>query len=337
MRKIILFVFIIFVTSIFYVLHSERTDVSEFSDQRNSTCACAKSVEKLLEAQEANILVPGSISKEYRVKKEALITDKILEEALQCTCASKLQARALNRKIISETPVDLDLAVASDDVIILTPAIASRGCKTIMEMEYKFSRPMNFKQAQNLFRNYAAGVGANAILLTSYEQSIGASAKILQCRRDKLKLEQKLFTNSEFKYVDGNVFDPITGLTWQQCSRGQTQVKEACVNDAKVSTFSSAKKYCLALKPIKRRRWRLPEVEELHTLVQKENGIDAKIDATFFPTTPAEVFWTQTPYWDKKAVMAVDFDSGNKIAYNKELNGYTRCVINVISDVTNPE
>ena len=228
------------------------------------------------------------------------------------------------------------MAISSEDVIILTPSVASKGCKTILELEYKFNRPMNFKQAQNLFRNYAAGLGANAILLTSYEQTLGASAKILQCRKDKLKLEQKLFSNSEFKYVDENVFDPITGLTWQQCSRGQTQVKETCVNDAKISTFNSAKKYCLSLKPIKRRRWRLPEVEELFTLVQKENGIDAKIDPNFFPLTQAEVYWTQTPYWNNNAVMAVDFDSGKKIAYNKELNGYTRCVINIISDYLNP-
>ena len=81
-KLLIYFIILLFLFFSFVVYSEKPDDITDYSRSNEKTCACARSVEKLIAAQEANISEPGKISKEYRVKKEAYIDKKTLEEAL---------------------------------------------------------------------------------------------------------------------------------------------------------------------------------------------------------------------------------------------------------------
>jgi hypothetical protein len=77
--------------------------------------------------------------------------------------------------------------------------------------------------------------------------------------------------------LDGTVTDLATGLVWQQKL------------DPGSYTWSGALAYCASLGT----GWRMPSLTETQTIVD-ENQEDPAVDATAFPGTPAEVFWTGT-------------------------------------------
>jgi len=95
---------------------------------------------------------------------------------------------------------------------------------------------------------------------------------------------------------DGTVTDTRTGLMWKQCAEGlsgadcQTGTMESfnwadALAHAEVSTFAD------------HTNWRLPNVNELFSLVEDCQGYPA-INTTLFPNTPvySSNFWSGSPY-----------------------------------------
>ena len=186
-----------------------------------------------------------------------------------------------------------------------------------------------------MLRNLAAQINADAVVISSYERNKGVSGKILQCDPEKIK--EITFADLKLKRFEDYIFDPKTGLSWQRCSQGQSPVGVSCQGRVQESFFSTAKKHCSSLSPISNRQWRLPEIDELSTLVSARKRGRAWIDPDFFPATPPEVYWSNTPYWNKAAVMGLDFESGKQIAYDKNKEGHVRCVIDLIPDKKLPQ
>jgi len=123
-----------------------------------------------------------------------------------------------------------------------------------------------------------------------------------------------------FSYTDngdGTVTDNRTGLTWQQ---GTTTTY----------TWTNALAYCNNNTPsLPGSGWRLPQVKELFSLVDFTVTSNAKINLTYFPSTPANNFWSATTYpysGVQSYAMYVDFGSGGVYADNKALSYYVRCV-----------
>jgi hypothetical protein len=78
----------------------------------------------------------------------------------------------------------------------------------------------------------------------------------------------------------GLVRDTLTQLVWQQQASNSTM------------DWASAQTYCLSAGV----GFRLPTVKELASLVDLTLNTGPTIDRAAFPGTPAEGFWTSSPY-----------------------------------------
>ena len=130
-------------------------------------------------------------------------------------------------------------------------------------------------------------------------------------------------TNAGQFVVSGDgltVTDTITGLMWQRDGSGDRCYGLAC-------TWSGAKAYCAALTLGGLLGWRLPAVMELDTTVDYAVTSGARIDATAFPGTPAEGFWTSSPC-ARSSGLAWLVNFGNGDSYGRAVGDYdrVRCV-----------
>ena len=108
--------------------------------------------------------------------------------------------------------------------------------------------------------------------------------------------------------------DHDTCLTWQRAVAASSY------------TWASAATYCNNLVLAGPNNWRLPTIQELQTIVD-ESRVNPAIDTTAFPSTPAQYFWSSSPYaGDSSDAWVVDFHLG--YVYHDDV-GYTyrvRCV-----------
>ncbi len=86
------------------------------------------------------------------------------------------------------------------------------------------------------------------------------------------------------------VTDTIAGLLWQRSGSG---TRAGCAKSTSC-TWAEAKAYCAGLVLGALSGWRLPTPMELLTLVDFTR-VNPAIDATTFPSTPADSFWTSLP------------------------------------------
>jgi len=117
--------------------------------------------------------------------------------------------------------------------------------------------------------------------------------------------------------ASGTVTDTKTRLVWQQTVSTQKQ------------NWSNAKTYCAGLdSTLGGSGWRMPTVKELLTVVDYSQTFPS-IDATAFPSTPADRFWSSslasfqpgvTPYIVKFDIGAVDGSADQSNLF------YVRCV-----------
>jgi hypothetical protein len=106
---------------------------------------------------------------------------------------------------------------------------------------------------------------------------------------------------------DGTVTDNVTGLMWQQT-----------LPTAKLA-WSAARNHCATLMLSGYADWRLPSYIELVSLVDYGAAIpwkNAAVNATYFPGTPQDYFWSSTPFAAKPTALTpaawfVDFTSGS--------------------------
>ncbi|MFI3187371.1 MAG: DUF1566 domain-containing protein [Methylococcaceae bacterium] len=108
---------------------------------------------------------------------------------------------------------------------------------------------------------------------------------------------------------DGTVTHKTTGLTWMRCAMGQKWTGSSCSGTESTYTYEQA----VALKRTfaGKSGWRLPNIAELQTLVERENTQPA-INNTLFPNTSNDAFWSSSPYvgrssyaWDVSFVNGV--------------------------------
>ncbi len=106
-----------------------------------------------------------------------------------------------------------------------------------------------------------------------------------------LAISPALANNAQFITKDHIVIDLKSGVEWLRCSVGQRWNGAQCVGDIiKLNQEMSVKAINLADEQLGG-NWRLPTREELENIVCHECN-QPKIDASIFPNTPAEPFWT---------------------------------------------
>ncbi|NMR24406.1 DUF1566 domain-containing protein [Pseudoalteromonas sp. NEC-BIFX-2020_015] len=103
--------------------------------------------------------------------------------------------------------------------------------------------------------------------------------------------------SSDFTLHDnGTVTHNTTGLMWMRCSIGQTWEDESCTGDASGFTWQQA----LAQNGTAYAGysdWRVPNKNELASILE-QRCYNPSINEAIFPDTPANHFWSSSPYAD---------------------------------------
>jgi hypothetical protein len=113
--------------------------------------------------------------------------------------------------------------------------------------------------------------------------------------------------------ADGlTVTDTISGLVWQRDGSG---TRAGCSGSGNTTcTWAEAKAYCASLTLGGVSGWRLPALMELETIVDPAMAGPA-IDATAFPNTTEDFYWTSSSigFTSEGTVVAVDFYAGEAL------------------------
>ena len=124
---------------------------------------------------------------------------------------------------------------------------------------------------------------------------------------------------------DSTITDNATGLMWKQCSEGQSGA--SCGTGSATSlTWANALLACEADTTASNTDWRLPNVNELSSIIDFGGSVPA-INATYFPATGSNNYWSSTTYNQSGSfAYEVFFDDGGRDVYNKTTTIKVRCV-----------
>ncbi|MES3026035.1 MAG: DUF1566 domain-containing protein [Pseudomonadota bacterium] len=122
--------------------------------------------------------------------------------------------------------------------------------------------------------------------------------------------------DARFVVSGETVSDSATGLIWKRCAEGLTGAD--CAGGAALSgSWAEALARVAAVNAApatlgaNSADWRLPNRNELASLVERKCAAPA-INATIFPRTPAQSFWTGSPYAQHTALAwYVDYNAGD--------------------------
>jgi len=113
---------------------------------------------------------------------------------------------------------------------------------------------------------------------------------------------------------DGTVTNTDTGLMWQKDT------------DPDIYEWQDALSYCENLTLAGYDDWRLPNVNELQSLVDYER-YDPTINTTYFPNTLSSFYWSSTTYaYDPSYAWYVRFNDGYVLDCSKSYFYYVRAV-----------
>ena len=138
--------------------------------------------------------------------------------------------------------------------------------------------------------------------------------------KTKLLLLLLLFTSATFATPttptrdfidnnDGTVTHKTTGLMWMRCAMGQTWTGSTCTGTYQEYTYDQA--MSLTSRFARFSDWRLPNIAELQTIVERENRSPA-INTTVFLNPPSNAFWSSSPYvGSTSSAWGVYFNVGN--------------------------
>lgn len=130
---------------------------------------------------------------------------------------------------------------------------------------------------------------------------------------------------------DGTLSDTRTGLTWMQCSVGQTWLNGACIGDASELNWQQALQFAHGFQFANQDGWRLPNLKELATITERA-CVRPAINESLFPNTPSDDFWSSTPSaMDPARAWVVAFFNSSNSLKQKDLFVFARLVRN-----TNP-
>ncbi len=109
------------------------------------------------------------------------------------------------------------------------------------------------------------------------------------------------------------IIDKTTGLIWQKTEGGKR-------------TWENAIIYCEELTLGRFEDWRLPDINELRSIVDRSRYNPA-INVEFFPDITPSIYWSSSiPPSHNEYAWFVSFQTGNVNNYSKSYSYYVRCV-----------
>ena len=124
---------------------------------------------------------------------------------------------------------------------------------------------------------------------------------------------------------DGTATDNVTGLMWQRCSLGQTLNGSTCSGSAGTYNWRDALQQGDSNSLAGYSDWRLPNVNELLSLVAHDR-YNPSINKTVFPNWMSHEYVTSTPGTLPYRVWVVHFRHGNSYTNNRTSAHYVRLV-----------
>lgn len=124
------------------------------------------------------------------------------------------------------------------------------------------------------------------------------------------------------------IIDSKTGLIWRRCPEGMTLAGLVCSGTPLALSHEAALRRAVDQATLSGRNWRLPNIKELSSIVDRSKANPA-IDTAAFPTTPANNFWSSSPEvgYPSRA-RNVYFYNGNVSTDNRSLASHVRLVRN---------
>jgi hypothetical protein len=125
---------------------------------------------------------------------------------------------------------------------------------------------------------------------------------------------------------DGTATDNTTGLMWRRCALGQEWDGKTCSGSATGFTWAEALKTGVLSKFAGHGDWRLPNKNELESIVETRCFLPAA-NEKIFPATPSVFFWSSSPYAGQaQGAWSVDFGYGTVNASVKTGKIFVRLV-----------
>jgi hypothetical protein len=125
--------------------------------------------------------------------------------------------------------------------------------------------------------------------------------------------------NSNFTiHKDGTVSHNTTGLMWMRCSLGQKWDGKTCAGSPTMYTWKEALQAGAHYEFAGYADWRLPNKNELESIVE-ERCYSPAVNSTVFLNTPPVFFWSSSPYAGfSQGAWSVDFGFGAVNASDKD-------------------
>ena len=122
------------------------------------------------------------------------------------------------------------------------------------------------------------------------------------------------------------ITDKRTGLIWRRCVEGMVYNGSTCTGTASTFTHEFALQHAVAMARMSGKAWRVPERDELASIIDKSRS-DLAIDLAAFPATPADVFRSTSSYGGNPMLFwAVNFNGGNIHLSSRYAFDYVRLV-----------
>ena len=129
-----------------------------------------------------------------------------------------------------------------------------------------------------------------------------------------------------YSYDGAEITDKKTGLIWRRCAEGMVYGGGTCTGAASQFNYEDALQHAAAQSRSTGVGWRVPEKDELLSIVdrgRKEPSIDRKA----FPATPSAVFWSGSASFPTFAdAWFVNFNGGGAYGYRRTSSYYVRLV-----------
>jgi hypothetical protein len=125
---------------------------------------------------------------------------------------------------------------------------------------------------------------------------VPVAALAQDCRPDSIPASTPTsrFTDNH----DGTVTDTATGLTWKRCAEGLTWDGSSCTGDEASFTWQEALQQAGSVNSAGgyagHADWRLPNIKELRSIVERQ-CLGPAINLSVFPGASASHFWSGSP------------------------------------------
>jgi hypothetical protein len=133
--------------------------------------------------------------------------------------------------------------------------------------------------------------------------------------------------NDDFETVTtSTLLHSPTDLIWRRCAEGQTWNGSTCSGEPAKFTWQEALQVAHEANDDELLGWRLPNVKELASIVERD-CVRPAVNSSLFPATPADDFWTSTPSMsDPDRAWVVAFFNSSHSVKEKNRFVYVRLV-----------